>query len=64
MTAPADGVAVPPPTGLHALVVDHESVPTIAKQLTPFDWPAPPRGEPVGNLLLMLFGEPDALAIL
>ena len=28
------------------------------------DGPAPPRGEPVGDLLLVLFGEPDAQAIL
>ena len=30
----------------------------------PSDWPAPPRGEPVGDQLLMLLGEPVAQAIL
>ena len=64
LTAPADGVAVPPATGLHALVVGHESVPTVAEQPTPFDGPAPPRGKQVGDLLLVLFGEPVAQAIL
>ena len=51
-------------TCLHALVVGQESVPTVAKQPMPFDGPAPPRGEPVGDLLLELLGEPVAQAIL
>ena len=35
--APADGFAVQVPTGLHALVVGHESVCTLAQQPTPLD---------------------------
>ena len=34
---PPDGAAVLPSTGLHALVDGHESVHTVAEQLTPFN---------------------------
>ena len=37
LMAPADGFAVQVPTGLHALVVGHESVCTLAQQPTPLD---------------------------